>query len=335
LLFSDNLPYHRVLTAFAKHLTGGFEITDATELEDKEDPIPERLMVKMKQYGRLCDIAHIFDKIDDQCRFCLLFVIDCLTRNPLANELVQVLFNVVTRWMMGSQPTAIVLENGTSRLISLGIAHIRGKFTYGIENPVFIDEPLVVLSLSSLFQSRPSTTRKTWMMNSLSTARNAQSLGSIFEEFVMLLLLEKFGGRYTALGEVFDCTDSTLLSRKVTLVSLRKTADGVMETCRVAWNACGSDRFGYKANSPADVVEFLNDPKGIPFLFPDTHMGPDTICFFKAEEKKELIVGLFQEKLRGQSLDVATWIKAIDSVTPDLFYTVMVRSSPMSLPCKC
>lgn len=214
-------------------------------------------------------------------------------------------------------------------LISLGIAHLRGlaKFDPNANYPVYIDEPLVVLSLSSLFEKQTWTKRKTWITNSLAIARNPSSLGFIFEELALLIFMEKFGGKYTALGDVFHLADSSLLSKKVTLVSLRRTTDGVMECCQAAWNAGSSDRFGYKANSPGDVIAFLEDPKGIPILFPDTHMGPDFIGFFKEKETGELILFAGQGKVTP-SLDVATWIKAINSVTPELFYTVVVRFKP-------
>jgi len=55
LLYSENLPRHRILTSFVRHITG-FTITDATDLEAKEGPIPKELDAKIKTFRPLISV---------------------------------------------------------------------------------------------------------------------------------------------------------------------------------------------------------------------------------------------------------------------------------------
>jgi hypothetical protein len=141
----------------------------------------------------------------------------------------------------------------------------------------------------------------------------------------MMLLMEKFGGKFTALGDVFNfCSEASLKSREVTLVSLTRMPDGVMSTSKASWTSASSDRFGLKAQSVEDVLAFFTDPKGTCFLFPRGYMGPDVICFLEDKETSELIILLIQARARS-TLDSRTWLKSLETVTPEFFYTMIVR----------
>jgi len=70
-----------------------------------------------------------------------------------------------------------------------------------------------------------------------------------------------------------------------------------MQCNPVSWDSGTSDRLGYKAASPENVVTFLNNPDGKCVLFPDNHMGPGVACFFQDVETKELILLVLQSKL--------------------------------------
>ncbi|KAF8493641.1 hypothetical protein BU17DRAFT_59568 [Hysterangium stoloniferum] len=186
--------------------------------------------------------------------------------------------------------------------------------------PVYISEPLVVLSLSSLFQKQSHTMRETWMANAFRSARTTSSLGYMFDQAILLVLMETFGGKFTPFSDAFHCSES-LGSRKVTLVALKRGADNIMQCSPVSWKAGNSDRLGVKASSSKDVLAFLHDPDGKPFLLPDIHMGPDVLCTVQDEETKELIILAVQAKVSPR-LDAGKWRGAIDSVTPEFFYTV-------------
>lgn len=124
------------------------------------------------------------------------------------------------------------------------------------------------------------------------------------------------------MGEVFECS-ATLGSRKVSLVSLKRGSDGYMRIHPVSWKNGSSDRFGLKATSPEDVLGFLDNPDGKIFLFPNNHMGPDLLCFVQDEETGELILLAVQAKV-SPTISSESWISAINSITPNFFYTNVV-----------
>ncbi len=144
-----------------------------------------------------------------------------------------------------------------------------------------------------------------------------------------------FGGKERALSDVFDTVQPWGL-RKVTLVSLKRRIDSQMQSCPVSWTSGSSDRLGYKATSPDDVVKFLNDPDGKCFLFPDTHMGPDLLCFLQDVETKELILLVLQSKL-SKVLAADICLRALESVDPKFFYTQVCAGHiclcPLALIC--
>jgi hypothetical protein len=238
------------------------------------------------------------------------------------------------QWKIGSQPSA--LDYSMHEIIALGVGHLESvvpsrEFNPDLNYPVYITEPLVILSLSSLFEQRVWTTWHKWMSSSLYNAPSKSSLGFTFEEVMLLVLMDKFGGKFTALGEVFNFKPlSSLGLREVTLVSLMRRPDGVMSCCDVSWHKGSSDCLGFKANSVADVISFFQNPKGKAFLFPHAQMGPDLIAFFQDNGTKELILLALQCKTTP-ALDAETWLGAINSVTPDFFYTIMVHFKSLHL----
>ena len=231
------------------------------------------------------------------------------------------------RWRIGSQTISLPIEGDKNELVASSVGHLEDlglaqRLDPEINFPVYLCEPLVVLYLSSVF-GRYSSRKQAWIANTFRTAGNASSLAFTVEQATLLVLLQMFGGKPCALSDIFHCTP-TWSSRKVTLVSLKRRVDGVMQSCAVSWTSGSSDRLGYKATSPADVLEFFNNPDGICFLFPDNHMGPDLLCFLQDEETKELILVGLQTKT-SVSLDAQAWSSASDSVMPQFFYTADVR----------
>lgn len=326
LLYSENPPKHRVLTAVVKHMTG-FTITDAQDLEDDEPHISSGLDLKIKTYGRLISGQRLFNQNRSEYPPPLASIMGWLITFLSDDDLIQRLVNVLMRWVLGNQPTAV--EGHMHSTIRLGVgylkAEISSEFDPNMNHPVYIDEPLAVLAFSSLFQEQAPTARRTWIANSFRTSRNASTSGFIFEEAIMLALMEHLGGKSTALGDIFHFSKSSSLgSSKVSLVALKRVPGRGMQCCPVSWNSGPSDRFGFKAQSPADVLKFLNDPDGKAFLFPDCHMGPDVMCFALDEVTNELILLFVQAKL-SKVLCASTWQEAVTSITPEFFYTITVR----------
>ena len=188
------------------------------------------------------------------------------------------------RWRIGSETTWIPIEGNMHELVALGVGHLEKVGPNRTVNPsknypVYLCEPIAVLYLCSVF-GKHFLTEETWITEAFCNARNASARGTIFEEAALLVLLRNFGGKSCALSNVFH-TNEPWGSRKVTLVALRRTVDGVMQHCPVSWTAGSSDRLGLKAGSPEHVLEFLNNPNGKCFLFPDNHMGPDLLFFLQ------------------------------------------------------
>jgi hypothetical protein len=255
-------------------------------------------------------------------------------------------------WIIGSQSTPIRINGDMHQTITAGIGHLRkaepaqSVSTPRLETPeavmdlrahtndpvypVYLCEPLVVLYLSSIFARLPETTIPNWVADAARASRSPSSLGLILEEALLVVLTQMFGGEARPLSDVFH-TDQPWGSRKVTLVSLKRRVDGEMQSCPVSWTSGSSDRLGYKAVSPEDVIKFLNNPDGKCFLFPDNHMGPDLSCFFQDAETKELILLVLQSKL-SQTLKAEIFVRALDSVNPQFFYTVKVSAETVYAP---
>jgi len=229
---------------------------------------------------------------------------------------------------VASESTLVPIEHSTHNIISLGIGFLdRHEATWSLHpgltyGPVYLSEPLVVLSLASVFEDRTWSSRQEGLIRSLRLTPNTASLGFSYEEVTLFVLMDAFGGKSRPLSDVFECND-TLGSRKVTLVVLKRGVDGTMLIHPVSWTSGSSDRFGFKAKSPNDVLAFYNDPEGKAFLFPDNHAGPDLFCFVQDEETKELILLALQAKV-SPKVTSETWISALNFVTPDFFYTIMV-----------
>ena len=258
-----------------------------------------------------------------------------LTTYLIGEELKQCLVNILMQWTLGNQATSIPIKHDMHDIIASGIGFLDETtsiwdFEPDVNYPAYISEPLVVLSLRSLFAKQSWTTRQTWMIKSLGNPGNNSSLGFVVEEAALFVLMEIFGGKFKAFADAFHCNRS-FGSRKVTLVSLKRGPDGVMHSCPVSWNTGSSDCFGLKAGSPADVLAFLHNPDGKAFLFPDTQMRPDLLCFLQDEETKELIFLALQARV-SPNPDAQTWQSALDSLTPQFFYTVVVGIKTFVVP---
>ena len=252
---------------------------------------------------------------------------DSLILNLLGEGLIRRLTDVLMRWRIGSQASTSNSINGyMHEAVALGIGHLDAiglDQTMDQENyPVYFCEPLVLLHLSSVFESYSWTRSQAWIVETFRTARNRSTKGFILEDAAALMLVLMFGGQSRPLSDVFRC-NQPWGSRKVSLVSLKLRGDGVMQCCPVSWNSGSSDCWGYKASSPADVLAFFDNPNGKAFLFPNDHMGPDLLFFLRDEDSGELILVGLQTKFKG-SFDNTTWLSALNSIMPQFFYTVNV-----------
>jgi hypothetical protein len=302
-----------------------FTIMDAIDLEEEEPPLAKTTTDRIGKYAGLGAVDRLFGGRDRTCDVLLSHrVPDTRVKEK---RLIQCLFQALMRWRIGSETTWIPIEGNMHELVALGVGHLEKVEPNQTVNPsknypVYLCEPMAVLYLCSVF-GKHFLTQETWIIEAFCNARNASARGTIFEEAVLLVLLRNFGGKSCALSNVFH-TNEPWGSRKVTLVALRRTVDGVMQHCPVSWTAGSSDRLGLKAGSPEHVLEFMNNPNGKCFLLPDNHMGPDLLFFLQDVETEELILVGMQGKLVRRPLDVSRWLKALESVTPQFFYTIKV-----------
>ncbi|KAF8223481.1 hypothetical protein L208DRAFT_1316565, partial [Tricholoma matsutake] len=312
LLFDQMRSLHRVLSAFAQALTK-FTITDAIDLEEAELPLTAKMRMRVWWYGSISNMDRISKQSDG-----------------MWDNLMKCLFHVLMRWRIGSQAMSLPIEGYMHQTIALGVGHLEKigdiqPFDQNTNYPVYLCEPLVVLYLSSFFAKQSWTTNQPWITDTFCMACNSSLLGFIYEEAVLLVLLQEFGGKARTLSDVFHCNQPWGL-RKVTLVSLKPGNNGLMLCCPVSWTSGSSDQLGFRATSPTDVLNWFNNPNGKCFIFPDTHMGPNLLFFLQDEETKELILGAVQARI-VQRLDTCAWLSALDSVMLQCFYTSNMENS--------
>ncbi len=77
--------------------------------------------------------------------------------------LINVLTDALMRWTLGSELTSISIEDNMQQMIALGVgflAEMPSRLEDNVNLPVYISEPLVVLSLRSIFETQRWTTMK-------------------------------------------------------------------------------------------------------------------------------------------------------------------------------
>lgn len=311
-LSEDNLPRHRILSAYIHQLTK-FTPIDAVELEEQEDHIPPKIHMQIKKLIKIGSLEPIFEDVN-------------------SNSLVQTLVHIVRRWMMAGELSHITRDDEMHKLIDLGVGQLRTlegtrKDNISQNFSVYIGEPLIILYLSTRFQEQGWTTRWECFSHAILSAPSRPAIGFLFEEVIMYLLMDVFGGKSIPLEKVFHFPEgSPLGGRNVELVAGRQVGLDSMSVAKTSWLTGSSDGFGFKAKSTADALAFLRDPKGKPFLFPDNYMGPDLLCLLRDTESEELMVLLVQAKVQKQ-LDTKTWMKALESINPEYFYTYVNKDS--------
>ena len=80
----------------------------------------------------------------------------------------------------------------------------------------YLCEPLVVLYLSSTFAQHRKTMNLSWLSDATFTARKNSSLGFMFEEAVVMIILQMFGGEPRTLSDAFQ-TNQPWGKRKASL----------------------------------------------------------------------------------------------------------------------
>jgi len=199
---------HRVLSAFVEAVNG-FTITDAIDLEEAELPLTAETRNRLRHYAPVGCVEGLFT--------------DAKELIPDGKDLIKFLFHAVIWRKIRSQATLLPIEGNMHETLVLGIGHLEKvepdqSLEPAINYPVSLCEPLVVLYLSSLLEKQSLTTNQVWITHAFRTARRSSLLGFTFEEAVLLVLLQTFGGKSSALSYTFHCYQPWG-SKKVTLVA--------------------------------------------------------------------------------------------------------------------
>ena len=168
-------------------------MTDAIDLEEEVPPLTNSILEYIENYyGPGGDEDRLFGKLNS--RFNVLLCFDVSISNRLGQDLCCI-FNALMRWRIGSQPTAIRIEGDKHQMIASGIGHLKmielDRLLDTKDNYfAYLCEPLVVLHLSSTFAQRRETTNLSWLSDATFTARKNSSLGFVFEEAVLMIILK-------------------------------------------------------------------------------------------------------------------------------------------------
>jgi hypothetical protein len=87
--------------------------------------------------------------------------------------LITVLTDTLLRWTLGSELTSISIEDNMQEMIALGVGFLTempSTLEDDMNLPVYISEPLVVLSLRMIFEIQRWTTMKALMTRSFRNA---------------------------------------------------------------------------------------------------------------------------------------------------------------------
>ncbi|KAL6306559.1 hypothetical protein BKA93DRAFT_146586 [Sparassis latifolia] len=204
---------NKILDAYIKVLTGGFEATDGKAFAENE---PDPDMIKVT----------IFSKID----FSSL-------RDPRNARLEGLIFRAVMNVIVRNRPHMFFAEFVDT--VTLGFARVTPEkglvgFSGQTESvkqlPQLIDEPLVVAAALHYFLSRPSRSMRDFVARPIQGVEEASTLGFAVENVVTITLARVFKDGAASLCDAFTLrkTDGQAwLSEPVHLVSIiGRTTDG-------------------------------------------------------------------------------------------------------------
>lgn len=204
------------------------------------------------------------------------------------------------------------------------------------------DEPLTHLALDSWLRSHQEQ-RQIYRHFAENHKNNSVDGNNGMENYVALYLAHVFSD-WRSLGDVFtfegiDC-DSTLASQKGRLVALRRDVNGALHAGEVSFPlgemqapSSAARVLGFNAASAPEVLSWLKQEADTraPFLFPNTHMGPDIIFCLQLQNKRLIWVAM-QVKYISGAMPQANLEHAIRSVTPSAFFVNVSLLVKLCLP---
>ncbi|SJL18403.1 uncharacterized protein ARMOST_21991 [Armillaria ostoyae] len=286
------IPYHKILSqAFC--VSTGFQPMDGIIYESTEGEIPS----VMTGCSFECGIMTVRKRFEQ----------DGLEQD---RRLLQLSSRMLYRWILSSKDALDLMFDRYSavKLLDIGLtplpslaAQSSDSFRISLSTSVAMSEPFSSLSYMALLSSMNKHMFKTSMAGAILDGPNRSSL---FENLTVFVLMETLGRPDgCCLSDVvcFKNPAPIWAASRYRLVGLVKNdSDDTFTSVPVAWNSGASPRLGFKPTQPEDFHQWLIDPHGIPFIFPDDHHGAEGFAVMENVTTKERVFLAVQNKV-GQS----------------------------------
>ncbi|KAK0232058.1 hypothetical protein EDD85DRAFT_955892 [Armillaria nabsnona] len=285
------IPYHKILSQ-AFGVSTGFQPLDGIIYESTEGEIPEA----MTGCSFECGIMTVRKRFEQ----------DGLEQD---RRLLELSSRMLYRWILSSDALDLKCDTYSAvKLLDIGLmplpslaAQSSDSFRISLSTSVAMSEPFSSLSYMALLSSMNKHIFKTSITGVMLDGPDRSSL---FENLMVFILMENLGRPDgCCLSDVicFKNPAPIWAASRYRLVGLVKNeSDDTFTSVPVAWNSGASPRLGFKPTQPEDFHQWLIDPHGVPFIFPDAHHGAEGFAVMENVTTKERVFLAVQNKV-GQS----------------------------------
>ncbi|KAK0464613.1 uncharacterized protein EV420DRAFT_1053591 [Desarmillaria tabescens] len=204
-------------------------------------------------------------------------------------DLMMTVSRLLYRWILSNPSGRELSHDHASRLVDFGVtslpptvARTPYKFTRDVAESVALTEPCGALSLMALLGSAGADPLKASMREAVFDVEEIADEKDIFKRGIILVLMEKLGKEAgCTLDDILQFHDGAPPWTKecYRLISFVRNSDsGAQIPVRVTWKSGASPHLGFKAREPDDVMCWIKDPNGVPFIFPDAHHWSDALA---------------------------------------------------------
>ncbi|KAK0449572.1 uncharacterized protein EV420DRAFT_1766975 [Desarmillaria tabescens] len=283
------IPYHRILSqAFCA--STGFRPMDGVIYEGMEEDLSEAMTGLSFQ----CGIMTMHER---------------LKRDGLEQDtrLLQLSSKMLYSWILSSKDSSNLELDSYSvvKLIDIGLTPLPSlparnptSFRCNAGKTVAMTEPFSSLSYMALLSSTNRDVFKKYMVEALLYISDKASL---FENLTVFVLMENLGKPDgCCLSDVIcfkNPAPSWAASRYRLIALVKDESDGTFTSVPVIWNSGASPRLGFKPAKPEEFHQWLVDPHGIPFIFPDVHHGAEGFAVLENTVTKERVFLAVQNKV--------------------------------------
>ncbi|PBK63369.1 hypothetical protein ARMSODRAFT_1024109 [Armillaria solidipes] len=283
------IPYHKILSqAFC--VSTGFQPMDGIIYERTEGEIPDA----MAGCSFKCSIMTVRKRFEQ----------DGLEQD---RRILQLSSRMLYWWIL-SRKDRLNLEldhDSAVKLIDIGLAPLPSLpapfpdcFMRNVDHSAAMTEPYTSLSYMALLSSKKKHVFKTAMAWAL---LDPSERGSLFEDLTVFVLMENLGRPDgCCLSDVICFRNPAPIwaASRYRLVGLVKNeSDDTFTSAPVTWNSGASPRLGFKSTQPEDFHQWLSDPHGVPFIFPQVYHGAEGFAVLENIATKERVILAVQNKV--------------------------------------